>query len=504
MKAFLMFPDRDFDMQQELPWNADVLSQDLALSTLFTAMAAGDKFLFEVAQKAVLCGTTDTAVIRHRQGVLQDCLKHPSVIRSMYDQVIEAIQRRKRYFWGFTRTLSPGTTLYFARETMMLAVEDLKKLRAVADAQIGGFESRGFQALFAMLQEELSDAYFTTVEEHLKRLKFRRGTLVSAALGQGNKAINYVLRKSKDRGTDVFHRLLVQGPKEYSFRLHPRDEGGFRALSELNDRSINQVANALAQSADHVVAFFEMLRTDLAFYIGCLNLHDQLARKGEPISFPVVTAQAPRHHSFAGLYDVCLSLGLGQPMVGNDVNADGKSLVIITGANQGGKSTFLRSIGLAQLMMQCGMFVPAVSFTGNVFENLFTHFKREEDATMTSGKFDEELKRMSAIADHVRPGSLLLFNESFAATNEREGSEIAKQIVNALLEDSCAVFFVTHQYTFARGFYDQHLNDALFLRAERERTFKLVVGEPLETSYGRDLYDRIVDGPQEQSLQSAS
>ncbi len=46
-------------------------------------------------------------------------------------------------------------------------------------------------------------------------------------------------------------------------------------------------------------------------------------------------------------------------IVGNDLDGDKKDLVVITGANQGGKSTFLRSIGLAQLMMQCGMFVPA-------------------------------------------------------------------------------------------------------------------------------------------------
>jgi DNA mismatch repair ATPase MutS len=177
------------------------------------------------------------------------------------------------------------------------------------------------------------------------------------------------------------------------------------------------------------------------------------------------------------------------------VNADGKDLVIITGANQGGKSTFLRSIGLAQLMMQAGMFVCAESFSANLCSNLFTHYKREEDATMKSGKFDEELKRMSEIVDHLTPDSILLFNESFAATNEREGSEIAGQIVSTLIERGLKVFFVTHQYTFASGFYSKNQKNTLFLRAGREsdgtRTFKLVEAEPLETSYGEDLYNKI-------------
>jgi DNA mismatch repair ATPase MutS len=184
-----------------------------------------------------------------------------------------------------------------------------------------------------------------------------------------------------------------------------------------------------------------------------------------------------------------------QKIVGNDVNADDRGLVIITGANQGGKSTFLRSIGLAQLMMQCGMFVPAESFCANVCDSLFTHYKREEDAAMKSGKLDEELGRMSDIVNRISSNSMLLFNESFAATNEREGSEIARQIVSALLEKRIKVFFVTHQYEFAHGFYDRKMENAIFLRAERQadggRTFKVIEGEPLQTSYGEDLYKGI-------------
>jgi DNA mismatch repair ATPase MutS len=121
------------------------------------------------------------------------------------------------------------------------------------------------------------------------------------------------------------------------------------------------------------------------------------------------------------MYDPCLSLSTESKVVGNDVAGDGKTLVVITGANRGGKSTLLRGMGLAQLMMQCGMFVAAESFRANVCNGVFTHFKREEDAGMKSGKLDEELGRMSAIVDRVAPGSILLLNESFASTNEREG-----------------------------------------------------------------------------------
>ena len=272
------------------------------------------------------------------------------------------------------------------------------------------------------------------------------------------------------------------------------NDRGARALSELTNRGIHLAANALAQSCDHILSFFTMLRTELALYMGCLNLHGQLSQLEEPICLPLPGTLSERKRRCRGLYDVCLALRMSQKVVGNDIDADQKDLVIITGANQGGKSTFLRSIGLSQLMMQCGMFAPAEFFSANICDSLFTHYKREEDTSMTSGKFDEELSRMSDIADHITPNSMVLFNESFAATNGREGAEIARQIVSALLEKQIEVSFVTHSYEFAHGIYEKQMGNALFLRAERQpdgrRTFKLIEGEPLQTSYGADLLSK--------------
>ena len=112
---------------------------------------------------------------------------------------------------------------------------------------------------------------------------------------------------------------------------------------------------------------------------------------------------------------------------------------------------------------------------------------------MQSGKFDEELVRMSAIADAIGPGGLVLFNESFAATNEREGAEVARQIVSALLQRGVSVVFVTHMFEFARAFLDD--DRVCFMRAERgeggARSFRLQPAKPLAESFGRDLYDKI-------------
>ena len=413
---------------------------------------------------------------------------------------MEAIQGERKTSWlGLTRWSSPDTILSRSVQVLEFFVGMLKRLRALADEHAAGFRSEGFRRFFTMLASELDDAYFQTLQDHLGTLKFRGGVLISAELGRGNKGTRYVLRRPPEEG-NWLQRLSARSRRSsYSFQLPERDENGAKALEDLRGQGINLVADALAQSTDHILSFFTMLRSELGFYVGCLNLHEQLAGKGEPTCLPEPMAPGEPQLAFEGLYDVCLTLHLDARAVGNDLQADGKRLVMITGANQGGKSTFLRSVGLAQLMLQCGMYAPARRFHADVRDGLFTHYKREEDATMESGKLNEELGRMRAIAEAITPGSVLLGNESFASTNEREGSELARQVLRALLEAGVKVLFVTHLFDLAGSFHRQGLDIALFLRAERRpdgtRTFRLVEGKPLPTSSGPDLYRRLLATP---------
>lgn len=150
---------------------------------------------------------------------------------------------------------------------------------------------------------------------------------------------------------------------------------------------------------------------------------------------------------------------------------------------------------LAQAMMQSGMYVAASDFAGDVCTGLFTHYRREEDPAMRGGRLDEELQRLSAMTNELTSGAVILFNESFASTNEREGSEIATQTASALRDRGIRVFFVTHLHGFAHGFFAEAAEGVACLRAERladgRRTFRIIVGVPLETSHGEDIYREV-------------
>lgn len=495
MSPLLLYKNIEFDLKQPSPWNEKDMLADLDLDTLFKTMAGKDDMVYEVVKKSISTAMqNDAGTIFYRQEILKDCITNSNSLRALYDITVAGLETKKTGWLGvFSRY--PSGVVFDSVHTIETFVNILHELRSVADENSGKFSSEGFKRFFKMLRDELTDDYLAEIKEHLNTLQFKDGMLISYNIGKENKGINPKLHAYHAARKNWLQRLFGPKPKFYTFYIHPRDESGARALSDLKNKGINLVADALGKSVDHILHFFIQLQTELAFYIGCLNLYEQLQTMQAVCCFPEAMPSHQCKHSFANLYDVCLALKMHQKITGNEMNADDKNLVIITGANQGGKSTFLRSVGIAQLMMQSGLFVPAAFFHANISAALITHFKREEDVEMKSGKLDEELSRMNVIAEHLLPASLLLFNESFAATNELEGSEIAGQVVRALTEKNLKVFFVTHMYEFAQHFYNSITNHTLFLRAERKedtsRTFKLVEAKPLETSFGIDVYNKV-------------
>ena len=287
MKVHLLYEDQDFDFAAGLPPGHEELIQDLELTTLLQAMAAGDKFLTEVSQQVLLACLRDPEAIRYRQRVLADCLAQPEVIRQMYDIAVGALQD-KRHLWGgyggSYQTASSNLSGAVAHLEAYLA--RLRQLRAIADEHAGKFSSDGLRALFATLHRELDDEYFEEVSYHLKQLRFRAGVPISAELGRDNTGISFVLRAPGDGRRRWAERLGIGPRSSYSFTLPPRDEAGANILSDLTSRGINLVADAAAQSADHIGSYFTMLRAELGFYVGCLNLADRLAAKGVPTAVP--------------------------------------------------------------------------------------------------------------------------------------------------------------------------------------------------------------------------
>lgn len=498
MKVRLLHPDTDPDLTADLaPDLAQVaadLTRDLGLEALVEQMAAGDERLRGLAGRLLLSPVTHPAVIGYRQGVLQDFLEQPDLAERLYQLAVEAVgvPRRARS-WMLSR--DPDGVLHRAADELELLLPLLRQLRQLADEHVERCASPGLRTMLATVEDELPDDYFSVVADHLERLRFPTGLTMTASLNTSLQGSGYVIRKPARLHRDWKAVLLGTEAASYAYRVPDRDEAGAQALAALQNQGLNLVANAVAQSVEHILGFFTRLRDQTGSYLGAVHLHHALRERGLPTGWPEPAPPLDRALTAYGLYDISLALRLGTQTVGNDLAADGATLVMITGTNQGGKSTVLRALGIAQLMLQAGLFVPATGYRASLATTLRTHYRREEDADLAHGKLDEELARMSGLVDQLRPASVLLCNESFAATNDREGSQIARQLVDGLRGAGIRVFYVTHLYDLASGLAAADDPTALFLHPERlestERTYRVVPGAPEPTSHGLDLYARV-------------
>ena len=279
---------------------------------------------------------------------------------------------------------------------MTMFVEMLRRLRQIAEQAEPNFRSDGFRTLFAMMRRELSDDYFKEVSTHLTQLKFPDFVAVSARLEAGQQeGIGYTLRQLPADHRFWPLRFFPRRLGGYTLYVHPRDEAGGQAVSALRNRgSRSQPARSVSRSTTSS-AYFTCCEQRSPSTLGASIFRSAFSALGLTTVVPVLASLGEHPFACRGLYDVCLAISMNKAVVGNDVDGNDKELVVITGANFRVEATFLRSVGVAQVMMQSGLFVGAEAFGENIVRGVFTHCKREEDTSMTSGKFDEELLAVS-------------------------------------------------------------------------------------------------------------
>ena len=491
MNAHLLSADRDFDLAAPLPWGHEALVQDLQLEPLLEVMASGDPLLARAARQGLLgaAAAADPATIRYRQRAWADCCAEPAAVQKWHALARDGAQAARRERAGlFTRRAD--SIAHASRRALSILVATLAEIRSVADAHPTQFTSPAFGGLATRLQEDLSDDYLADVTGLLHALQFPGGVTISAGLGPGLQSREPVLRGPRPSMHGWALRRLRRRQAASSFVLHPRDDAGHRLLGEWQNRGLEGTARALAQSVDHIIGFLQTLEAETGFYLAALNLQRALAEKG-PLSIPEPRPLGTSHLAARGVWDPSLALQQAGSLVPNSVPAGAANPIVITGANRGGKSTLLRALGICQLLMQAGLFVPAEHFSASVAIGILTHFKREEDRALARGKLDEELARLRDILDHLRPHALVLANEPMQSTNEAEGAAIGGQLFRALVDSKVRVLLVTHLHDLAVSL-TKDCPSALSLRAGPpdgpDGPFVIQPGDPKPTAYAEGLY----------------
>lgn len=503
MKVHLLYRPDDEPIRKKA-FNEDILIQDLNLHFLFSEMAQDNSILYEIVKSVILNNLTDSKIILYRQEIVEDSIQNPEAIHGLFTIASKAMREAANYKEytqpNYARVVPVSVRVLKAVGLLELLVDKLKEVKVLIENFGKSFNSVGLISFCSRINDYLTEDFMQNVKRHIHDLKYlcEGGKLIlGARLGKGLKGTTFVLRKvSRDMKNRPPTRKNQKGSQWNEILLDNISIA--KSAREMEDAGLIQILRIVNNFNSLTQRFFESLRFEAGFYSASVHLYSMLSSVHAPLCFPELPETETKNFNFKGLYDICLALQEKKIPVQNDMDANGKTLFVITGANQGGKSTFLRSIALAHLLMQCGLFVPAHNFCSAACCQMFTHFTREEDVSMNSGKLDEELLRMNEIITNIAPGSILLMNESFSTTTERDGSKIASDIIAALIGSGIRVFFVTHLFEFAITLYNQNLVNVLFLRAGREddgnRSYIVSPGAPLKTSFGVDLFNRMLIG----------
>jgi DNA mismatch repair ATPase MutS len=122
---------------------------------------------------------------------------------------------------------------------------------------------------------------------------------------------------------------------------------------------------------------------------------------------------------------------------------------VLTGPNHGGKTTYIRAVGVAQALCQTGLFVPARAARMSPVDAIYTHFPAREDARPGQGRLDAEADRLAAIFRGATRQSLILLNEALAGTSALEALDLARGVVRALRMLGARGIYVTHLHELA-------------------------------------------------------
>ncbi len=540
MNVNLLYSNKDW-VNVEFYYDQRSLLQDLGLNTLCRAASQGvvmengevkelvkpDSYLQETMRKVMMVPLQKREEVIYRQDLVKDCIANEEFIRELYqisDNVLkqwDKLGRRASEKAGNRNSISGLVTEI---HVFNLFVDGLAQVKNLLGRNSMRLKAKGFRDLYARLQGEYSDeieenmravqksiSFFVNEgEEANTRKNSRRPKIVmQCEVGEGMKLQGLKLEQvDTELCKYVDPNSTISKVKNYVSALNP-DTVSIQKQAALQEQTaaleyqiVKYIMNYCAPFLANFNTFFDQLHLQAAFYYGAVNIKHHMNRYAVEYCFPQVGAQDCLKYSDLKEFVMCMEQRVNA--VGNTGSIQNKMLLIITGANQGGKSTFLRSVGIAQVMMQCGLPVAATYFESGLYPAFFTHFTRREDSEMNSGRLDEELGRMNQIIEHLGEHSLVLLNESFATTTEKEGSVIAYDIIQALIEAGVKILTVTHLLSFAQKIYGQieekqqkgGETKVEFFSAQRmedgKRTFKMIQHAPELTSFGLDLYEDLI------------
>jgi DNA mismatch repair protein MutS len=310
-----------------------------------------------------------------------------------------------------------------AAATYVDAITDLS-----GDLAAAGIASRGLLSVrdhvtayasspeFAVLREDIR-----AVRESLDRVRYQMevsgsGVKIRRAEGEADYSADVLACFAKfKQGEVVGHRSAQASSAQLSpveakilalvARLYPETFASLSAFSDTHRDFLDDAVVEFDREFHFFASYFE--------YIAPLRA------AGLAFNYPVLIATSKRV-DVVQAFDLALAYKLvseGAPIVCNDVSLKGKErILVVTGPNQGGKTTFARMFGQLHYLASLGLPVPGTKSRLLLCDQLYSHFEKEEDLSNLVGRLEEELTRVRDILDRATPNSVIILNEMFTST----------------------------------------------------------------------------------------
>ena len=521
---------------------------DLSIEFLLEALTE-NRHEREHMRKLMTCVTDDPEVIRYRCDVFEDFLRFPQLRTAMEELVVKLADLRDlekfqkdqegSAFWSLINRLREIdeyvrciSMLKDILEKLDIRSEGMLTLRKlVTDIS----RESGFPELKADIDETMekvrrlkSITIGVNLDDMLRPSSAGVISLNDAEFkepGLMRRFMNFADKKGElHHGTDVgglrsYHPATPLTPVSFvqSTELNSNMTGArirtstVTGADKLSNAIKDTVTNIMKQTCNEVkntikryvnISGYMLINIlpEILFFVRWAELIDKIKATGMPVCKAEILPAEQRDCSFKELYNLKLAINKAN---GEDINIitneidfnDEMRIFILTGPNRGGKTIFTQAWGLAMLLAQLGIYVPASYAAISPCDNIFTHFPADENDTVDLGRLGEESKRLAEIFGQATDRSAMLLNESLATTSVTEGLFIAKDVVKAMRYMGVRAIFNTHMHDLARSV------DALNAEVEGksaaaslvtgvhdgERSFKVSLLPPQGISYAKDI-----------------
>lgn len=474
---------------------------------------------------------TDTEVMNYRLDALEDIMHNPKLSPALHTAADRLLETEKKNSGG-NGSPDSFTALGDRIEMLDSYISCMESLNTLSQELGGSIKSAAFKSFFTIIKERCECGEFIQMKRDISELKEAfsqkiRSVTVAINFNAEMRPISAGIVNFSDKPAgekqNVFDRLfyktsaysdtVVSGklrsgvPNEDGY-LNEADKALFEALEKLTSSYMRRLESALRAYDRLSFQKISMLSDQLDIFDGMTAIASSCESRGIKMCRPQFS-DTPRTARLTDLFDPCFyfkaaaadSEAKGDDLVvTNSLEMDDSGrFFILTGANNGGKTTFLRGAGLCFLMAQTGFYVPAAACVISPCDFIFTHFPKEEETGINASRFTTEIKDLKIISDLVSENSLLLMNESIQSTTPKECAEIAGEITRIFCIIGVRGIYATHITELALMCDDitadpdcRSVPVSIVATVDEEsgkRLYKIKRGQPLKQSYAMDIFN---------------